>query len=236
VGQDPASADPVGVAGSVEAPASNVVRVVAAQEGDFAAGSKPASGDGPVLTSPRLQASAKIAAALDTETPLEFSEAPLAEVVDYLKTARDIPIVIDRQALDELGMGTETPVTVSLAGISLRAGLARVLGELGLDYVINNEVLLITSEERARSQLDPRVYSTTGLRIPVEKLMEIITSMVAPDTWEDGGGTGKIASLGDTMEGLVIAQTDQVHDQIADLLEKLRRAQAARDVAGSAGE
>ena len=55
-------------------------------------------------------------------------------------------------------------------------------------------------------------------------MIEIITSMVAPDTWEETGGTGKITGLGDTMHGLVIAQTDQIHDQIADLLEKLRQA------------
>lgn len=102
--------------------------------------------------------------------------------------------------------------------------MARIFDELDLDYVIANEVLLITSKEAARQKLDPRIYSTDGLRIPEEKLIEIITSMVAPDTWEETGGTGNVTSLGGELQGLVIAQTDQVHDQIADLLEKLRQA------------
>ena len=61
--------------------------------------------------------------ALDTETHLEFNETPLSEVVDYIKNARDIPIVIDKRALDDVGMGSDTPVTISLAGITLRSGL-----------------------------------------------------------------------------------------------------------------
>ena len=98
-----------------------------------------------------------------------------------------------------------------------------MLGELNLDYVVSNEVLVITSQAAARNQLDPRFYKTDGLQIAEEKLIEIITSMVAPDTWEETGGTGKITSLGDDTQCLVIAQTDQIHDQIADLLEKLRQ-------------
>ena len=97
---------------------------------------------------------------------MEFSETPLSEVIDYLKTARNIPIIIDRPALDGIGLGSDSPITVSLNGVSLRSCLARLLDELGLDYAIANEMLVITSKEAARTQLDPRIYSTDGLQIP----------------------------------------------------------------------
>ena len=228
-GQESKLTDPFVVDGAVESSAPTAVHVIATQEAASAATPQATSGAAPAPTIRRLQAFAKIAAALDEEIVMEFSETPLSEVIDYLKTARNIPIIIDRQALDGIGLGSDSPITVSINGVSLRSCLARLLDELGLDYAIANEMLVITSKEAARTQLDPRIYSTDGLQIPEEKLIEIITSMVAPDTWEETGGTGKITGLGDTMHGLVIAQTDQIHDQIADLLEKLRQANVSRD-------
>ena len=227
VGQESKTSDPFAVEGAIAPPAPTTVQVIAAPAAASAAESQAEPGAAASSTSPRLQAQKEIATALDQGMILEFQEAPLSEVVDYLKTAREIPIIIDKKSLDSIGMGSDTPVTVSLAGISLRSCLARVLGELDLDYFIANEMLVITSKDEARTQLDPRIYKTDGLQIPAEKLIEVITGMVVPDTWEETGGTGKITSLGDTANTLVIAQTDQVHDQIADLLEKLREAGVA---------
>jgi len=233
VGQESTTSDPFAVEGAVEPPAPTTAHVTAAQEAASTSSTQAASGAVPAPTSPRLQAFRRITAALESQTIMEFNETPLSEVIDYVKTARDIPILLDKKALDAIGMGSDTPVTVSLAGISLRSSLAHLLGQLGLDYVITNEVLVITSKEAARSCLDPRVYQTDGLQIPAEKLIEIITSMVAPDTWEETGGTGKITSLGDSTSALVISQTEQIHDQIADLLEKLREADVTTAPSGA---
>ena len=147
--------------------------------------------DGTRISQPSSASLPEDLQALNDEVILEFNESPLSEVVDFLKNANDIPIIIDRRALDETGMASDTPVTVSFAGISLRSGLARMLGELDLDYFIQNEVLVITSREAARAQLDPRIYKIDGLKIAEDKLIEIITSMVAPDTWTKWAARGR---------------------------------------------
>ncbi len=53
-------------------------------------------------------------------------------------------------------------------------------------------------------------------------LIEKIATTVAPHSWEDAGGSGSIAPF-ETNKSLVIRQTQQVHDEIVDLLEQLRR-------------
>ena len=57
-----------------------------------------------------------------------------------------------------------------------------------------------------------------------DTLIELITSTIAPDTWDAVGGPGAIESF-PTNLSLVISQTQDVHDQIADLLAQLRRLQ-----------
>ena len=52
-----------------------------------------------------------------------------------------------------MGIGTDTPVTKNLKGITLRSALRLMLRELSLTYIIKDEVLLITTPEEAESQL-----------------------------------------------------------------------------------
>jgi general secretion pathway protein D len=64
-----------------------------------------------------------------------------------------------------------------------------------------------------------------GANADFESLIELIVSTVAADTWaENGGGEAEIREF-PTNLSLVISQTQAVHEQIADLLEQLRRLQ-----------
>ena len=75
----------------------------------------------------------KINEALKSPTQLEFIETPLTDVIDYLKDYHEIEIQIDKKALDDVGIGTDTPVTKNLKGISLRSALRLMLHELEPD-------------------------------------------------------------------------------------------------------
>ena len=57
-----------------------------------------------------------------------------------------------------------------------------------------------------------------------DTLIELITSTIAPDTWDEVGGAGAIEPFPVNLS-LVISQTQEVHEQIADLLDQLRRLQ-----------
>ena len=58
-----------------------------------------------------------------------------------------------------------------------------------------------------------------------DSLIDLIVSTVATETWaENGGGEAEIRPF-PTNLSLVISQTQAVHEQIADLLEQLRRLQ-----------
>ena len=57
-----------------------------------------------------------------------------------------------------------------------------------------------------------------------DSLISLITSTVQPSTWEEVGGTGTIAPF-ETNLSLVISQTQEVHEDIKELLEQLRKLQ-----------
>ncbi|QDU52469.1 outer membrane porin HofQ [Gimesia panareensis] len=63
-----------------------------------------------------------------------------------------------------------------------------------------------------------------GSNIDFDSLTELIVSTVEPDSWEEIGGAGSVRPFETTLS-LVIRQTQKVHDEIANLLEQLRRLQ-----------
>jgi hypothetical protein len=115
-------------------------------------------------------AEAKIVAALEDNTELEFADQPLADVVEYLKERHGIEIQLDNRALADAGLGSDAPITRNLKGVSLRSALRLTLGELDLTYVIRDEVLLITSNTEAENLLSTRVYPVADLVVPVPSL------------------------------------------------------------------
>jgi len=63
-----------------------------------------------------------------------------------------------------------------------------------------------------------------GVMADFDSLIDLIVTTVAPDTWDEVGGPGSIAPF-ETNLSLVVSQTQEVHDQLVDLLEQLRRMQ-----------
>jgi len=57
-----------------------------------------------------------------------------------------------------------------------------------------------------------------------QPLIDLIQSTVAQETWDTQGGPGAIRPF-DTNLSLVVSQTQEVHEEIANLLEQLRRLQ-----------
>ena len=174
----------------------------------------------------------RIREALDEPTQIEFVDTPLKDVVDYLKDLHHIEIQLDGPAMQEAGVEESTPLTRNLKGISLRSALRLMLDELELTCVIHNEVLLITSRAKAASNkfLETRAYAVQDLASPDRdgavdlQPLKAVLATIAPETWSANNGNGDIAAfvVGDRAL-LVVSQTQEVHEQIASVLDMLRR-------------
>jgi len=137
---------------------------------------------------------ARIAAALTERTELDFTDQPLSDVIEYLKDKHEIEIQFDSKALTDTGVGSDTPVTRNIRGITLRSALRLLLGELDMTYVIRHEVLLITSKTEAENILSTRVYPVGDLVIRVQSPTMGGGGM--------GGGMGGGGMMGGGMGGM----------------------------------
>jgi type II secretory pathway component GspD/PulD (secretin) len=250
---------------------------------------------------------------LETPVPnLNFKDLPLKEVLNDLATLSGINIVEDTAALQERGISLDQPLSLRVENISLKSTLNLLLQKVHLTWMIKEQVLQITTEEKAKGKLVQRVFPVADLVIPVaennqpdmptlmdvmngynnaqqayngsprvvtpqymlgnpqnvsqynpqggsgfgaapghqappqpspgpgvnpgawsvgnprrtidDQLIKLITATIAPESWSEVGGKGTIQyfPLG---HGLVVNQTQDVQEQVADLLQALRRLQ-----------
>ena len=187
------------------------------------------------------EAGARIRAVLNSPTTVNFKEASLREVAAYFSALHKISVKLEFHALEDVAMSPDAGlVTAELSGVSLRSALRIILGELDLTYVIRDEILMITTREEAELQLATKLYPVgdlVGYKDPsgqswsdFDTLIELINSTVEPESWEEVGGPGAISPI--QFQGtdvICIRQTDEVHDEIAKLLARMREMAGRRD-------
>ncbi len=190
----------------------------------------------PVGAAGELQAAKKIEQALNQPVSLDFVETPLADVAEFLRDSQHLNIMLDRKALEESGIGTDTPVTMRVKDVSFESALELLLSPLDLTWTVRRDVLLITTPDRAESALEIKVYPVADLvpktenqeSAPLDRLADTIASTVEPSSWDEMGGPGAIRALALPQGAvLVVSQTYSVHRKIAALLSDLRAVASA---------
>jgi type II secretory pathway component HofQ len=167
----------------------------------------------------------RLLAELDKTTEFEFLEAALYEALDTLAKQHDFQYVLDRAALDALGIDEHIQVTLALRDVSLRSGLQNLLRPLELDFTVDHEVIRVTSPAEVEQTVTVRVYEVLDLLHPkqleesMHRLSNVVMQTIAPDTWELFGGPGQLCSY----QGLlVVNNTDDIHGDIKQLLQQMR--------------
>lgn len=209
---------------------------------DPAKGSRPAVKAKPAKDLPTVipcepitPASAKIEAAWQKTLSVHYQETPLSEVFDRLRKEFGINIHVCEQRLDDVGLDiAKRKITCDFEMITLRSFLDRLGKANGFKAVYFQEAIRITSyEDYEGSTWGIRVYPAFDLsegdasEFYAVPLTELILSTVAPNSWEVFGPTPEFANV--PTASLVISQSPDVHDEIANLLAALRKSRQAQE-------
>ena len=151
---------------------------------------------------PRSEREMEIERKLRTPVSLQFQNASLGRVLDYLAKVADVNLYLDPQGLAQEGVTTDTPVTIDLRQeITLKSALNLILEPLHLKYTIKNEVLKITSEQMRDSDLYRVTYNVADLVVPIPHFVPSPRMGLAGAVHDAlgnfgyGGGAGGFGSL-----------------------------------------
>ena len=190
-----------------------------------------------VAEPPRLGAGEKtLERQMKQRISISFENTPLKSVLDDLRDMHGINIVPDMQALDEAGVSLDSPISMKLERIALKSALTLILHQVELTCIIKDDVLQITTQDRARGKPRRVTYQVADLiddsvphwtdtfrnpKVTGEQLIDLFTKVISPRTWSVSGGKGTIAYSGKT-GGLSVFQSPDVQEEVVDLVAALR--------------
>ncbi len=100
---------------------------------------------------------------------LNVDKQPLSEAITFLQNYTGLNVVLDPKALNDEGLTSSSPVSLTVNNVQLKTALKLLLRPLGLTYRVEDEVLLITSPASGSAQMFPRTYYVGDLVMPSNK-------------------------------------------------------------------
>ncbi len=141
---------------------------------------------------PRSVLVKRIEQSLLQDTEVAFTDTPLEEAIKLLEDLHSIRIWLDKETLTADGINTDSPINLQMSGISLNSALNLMLEPLQLDYVIKNEVMVITTKVRSEEMIETRVYNVARIpQLTPQELIEIIVGSSRFGGEHGGSGLGK---------------------------------------------
>ncbi len=146
---------------------------------------------------------------------LNFKNTPLDEAIGYLQTYTGINFDLDTKALRAKDIDPKTEITSKLNQITLQSALNVILQKAGLRWVINNDVVQITTPEGARGKLVRKTIPVADLVVPVQDggrapTQDLQQMLAHTLTYGRPGGMGATATPVTPLTGLPASMGSQV--------------------------
>ncbi|HEX7447730.1 MAG TPA: DUF1559 domain-containing protein, partial [Pirellulales bacterium] len=193
-------------------------------DGDAAMPDEPPAGE--AAAPPDSAAEAEVADRLAFRIPeIDYQRTTLSGLIEVLSQISAVPITLDIEALSAAGVKPDAKVAVTLTDATVGEILSAAIEPYDLRYVIVGEHVVVTDRRRGEEERTTVRYEVADLARQdaggLAELVSLVTRFIIPTSWQEAGGTGVIAQKD---RALVVEQTEPVHRQLADFLDRLRLA------------
>jgi type II secretory pathway component GspD/PulD (secretin) len=165
-----------------------------------------------VYSKPKTAVEREIEMKLDQPLKVDFKQASLREVMDRFADTAQLNLSVDEPALAAAGIEMDKVLVTETIrkAISLRNIMQVILEKHQLQYLVENDMVVVTTQKKAKGRMYTKVFSVTELVTPIpdfampehlsmEKVLQKSTSPAAP--WADGAprnamGGGTLVSGG----------------------------------------
>jgi len=178
--------------------------------------------------------------ALESPVTLDLTRPP-SDVLREVAERHGINVVISRRGIDDVYATTavESPSAIHadappLVDVPLGEALDYLLEPLNCGWIVEHDVLLVTSRHHAMNTCLTRTYRLEPEHLHVDRdkwrsneFTDALIELVSPEAWRQTGGPGDGALV---PGGWLVKQTPHLHREIDRLLAQVHRAKDPRVV------
>ncbi|OAI53289.1 hypothetical protein AYO47_05145 [Planctomyces sp. SCGC AG-212-M04] len=158
------------------------------------------------------EAERRIETALRKDVDFEFVGVELTSVMQSLAEKHGLNVKMDGEALRQANVPLNSQINLVASGLPLANALSLMFRDVAgqrLDYVIENEMLVVTTAERAKTTREMRIYDVRGITSDPQQIVPLLSRWCGPDDAKVGAGA------------LVVTTSQPVHREILQFLEQL---------------
>jgi hypothetical protein len=166
---------------------------------------------------------------LNSTISVDFKDEKFKAVIDYLMDKTGQTIFLDEESMKEATIDYDTPVTLKAKKIGVRSLLRKILNDVGLTYVIKDEIIQVVTLKKAKEMMVTKVYPVSDLitsnidfRLPLflqqqqmmlnaKGLIDLIQSTIDPQSWSTKGDGGGTITFDLATMSLVVKQSAEMH-------------------------
>ena len=122
---------------------------------------------------------------LAERTDIEFIGTHLVKAIEYLGQRHRFQFLFDEHELKRRDIGIDVAVNCMVSDVPLSVVLDHVFLPIGLDYLIRDDILVITSQQAVAAAVETRLYDlrTCPQAMTPELVADVIRRTVRPGTW-----------------------------------------------------
>jgi len=124
---------------------------------------EPSGGAGSATSQPAERTVKEI---LNQRIDINFQEAALSDVLEYLRDALNVQIVTKIAPLNETGITLDVPITMHLKSVRASLALELILGAANqsqLTYYTRDNLIIVTTKDDLTNTLTTRIYDVRAL-------------------------------------------------------------------------
>lgn len=160
---------------------------------------------------------------LDRPISVDFQQTPLRNCITQISERTQLKLSINERAMSESGISPDSPITLKLENVRAETVLKLMLRPLALGMVTDKENVSITSRQDANQTFVSAEHNIGGiLGSNLSPIIQLITTVIAPDSWEQNGGNASISVK--PPSSISVRQTTDNQSAIKKLLTELREA------------
>jgi hypothetical protein len=148
-------------------------------------------------------------------------------VATFFADELSVNVVLDVASIAETGIATNTPVSGHLTDIAARSALTLLLQPLELIAVVGDDVLRVTTREKAKEILMTRTYPTSDLCRTPDDWQSLIRAIEeeTSGSWKEIDGDGGTITVVEQTGSLIVRQQWSVQQEVLSLIRRQREAQ-----------
>lgn len=149
---------------------------------------------------------------LEQKVNLAFIDLPLVDSIDFLSERYGIRFWFDEQSLKGKGIDINEPTLLQVEGITIFSALNLALSPIGVGYYVDDEVVVISTIEKAKAFRDTRVYNLNDLLQRGHKLSTLKKALTQ----------NKLSKAVSLCSSIVITQSQPAHRTTRAIIAQLR--------------